>query len=61
MANFEFKYRRYTVMAKRKNTDEPWTDWTNADDYESAVKHANRVEELGYSSKIIDRGEKPNE
>lgn len=45
----------------RKNTDEKWTDWTLVDDYESAEKHAARIEALGYEAKIIDRGENPNE
>ena len=53
--------KRYSVQAKRKNTNEKWTDWAAADDYESAVRHANRAKELGYSSRIIDRGENPNE
>lgn len=55
------KPKRYSVQAKRKNTNEAWTDWTSVDDYDAALKHANRVEELGYSAQIIDRGETPNE
>lgn len=53
--------KRYSVQAKRKNTDEKWTDWTAADDYEAAEKHAARIEALGYDAQIIDRGETPNE
>lgn len=58
---FNCEYKRYCVQAKRKNTDEKWTDWTLVDDYESAEKHAARIEALGYEAKIIDRGENPNE
>lgn len=58
---FDCHYKRYNVRAKRKNTDEKWTDWTLVDDYESAEKHAARIEALGYEAKIIDRGETQNE
>lgn len=58
---FDFHEKRYCVQAKRKNTDEKWTDWTLVDDYESAEKHAARIEALGYDAQIIDRGENPNE
>lgn len=53
--------KRYLVQAKRKNSKEPWTDWTTVDDYDRAVEHAKRVEELGYCSKITYKGENPNE
>lgn len=49
--------KRYSVQAKRKNTKEKWSDWTRVDTYEDAVKHSEYVENLGYCSKIIDRGE----
>ncbi len=58
---FDCHEKRYSVQAKRKNTNEKWTDWTLVDDYDAAVKHAARVEALGYDAQIIDRGEKPNE
>lgn len=57
MKHFEYKHKRFTVQAKRKN-EKKWTEWTIVDDYESASKHAKRVEEIGYDAKIIDKGER---
>lgn len=51
----KFSRKRYTVLAKRKNTDEPWSDWTDTDNYQRAVHHACRAEEAGYCAKIIVR------
>lgn len=48
--------REYKVQAKRKDTDEQWTEWSIVDDYDEAVKHAKRAEELGYCSRIVERG-----
>lgn len=58
---FSCHYKRYSVQAKRKNTNEAWTDWTIVDDYDAAVKHAARIEALGYDAQIIDRGETSDE
>lgn len=58
---FERTPKRYQVQAKRKNTNEAWTDWTLVDDYDAAVKHAARIEALGYDAQIIDRGETSDE
>lgn len=55
-----YKYKRYAIQAKRKGTKGKWTEWTLADDYDDAVKHRNRAEELGYCARIIDKGEKEN-
>ena len=51
----KFRRKKYTVQAKRKNTDEPWTDWTDTNDYQQAVAHARRVEEAGYLANIFVR------
>ena len=45
--------KRYSIQAKRKNTKERWSEWTNVNDYEDAVRHARHVEELGYAAKIV--------
>ena len=45
-------------MAKRKHTNEPWSDWTMVDDYDEAVKTYERIKELGFDAKMIDRREK---
>lgn len=61
MGNFDRCRERYVVQAKRKETNEKWTEWTRVDTPEAAAKHAARVTELGYSSRIIDKGETPND
>jgi hypothetical protein len=61
MKRFEYRHKRYTVHAKRKNRDEKWSEWTTVDAYEDAVRHAAHVEELGFESKIVDKGENLNE
>lgn len=51
----KFRRKRYTVQAKRRNTDEPWTDWVDTNNYQQAVNHACHVEELGYLATIVVR------
>ena len=46
------KEKRYRVKAKRKETKEPWSTWTEVDNYRLAEQHAEHVQEVGYSSKI---------
>lgn len=53
----KFESKRYTVQAKRRNTHEPWSEWTNIDNYRDAVNHACHVEELGYAAKIVVKDE----
>ena len=43
---------RYKVLARR-NRNEPWTAWTDANNYQRAKEHASKVEGLGYLAKII--------
>jgi hypothetical protein len=50
------KRRRYKVEAKRE-TDKKWSTWTVTDNYEDAEYHSKHVKEVGYLSRIIDRGE----
>lgn len=57
MKKFEYKHKRFDVRAKRKH-EQKWTEWTVVDNYEDAVKHAKRVEEVGFEAKIIDKGER---
>lgn len=58
MKHFEYKHKRFKVQAKRKGTNEKWTEWTIVDEYETASKHAKRAEEAGYDAKIVDKGER---
>lgn len=44
--------KRYNIQAKRKNTDEPWSEWTSANHYCDAERHAVRVQRLGYDARI---------
>ena len=57
----EYELKRYLVRAKRKNTSEPWSNWTDVDTIEEAQMHAKHIEELGFLSKIVDREGKRNE
>jgi hypothetical protein len=56
----QVEIKRYNVQAKRKDTDEPWTDWTSVNDYQDALKHARYAKKVGYLSRIIDREETDN-
>lgn len=49
--------KKYIVQAKRRGKKEEWTEWTNVDDYEEAVKHAKRAEQAGYDTRIVKRSE----
>ena len=49
----KFERKRYEIKAKRKDRVEPWSAWTEADNYNRAVHHSVHVEELGYRSKIV--------
>lgn len=44
--------KRYCIKAKRKDVREPWSTWTEVDNYRLAEQHAEHVQEVGYSSKI---------
>lgn len=46
------KEKRYCVKARRKGVREPWSTWTEVDNYRLAEQHAEHVQEVGYSSKI---------
>lgn len=48
-----FKRTRYSVQAKRKGTDEKWTEWTAVNDYYQAVKHSVHVANLGFDSNLV--------
>ena len=49
----KFVPKRYTVQAKRRNTTETWSEWTNVNNYRDAANHACKVEELGYAANIL--------
>ena len=44
--------KRYHVMAKRRNKDQPWSEWTLVNNYNRAEEHARYVEEVGYAANI---------
>ena len=46
------RIKRYSIMAKRRDTNEEWTDWTEADTYEKAEEHARYCESVGYAAKV---------
>ena len=49
----KFQPKRYIVQAKRKNSNEKWSEWTNINNYREAVRHARHVDELGFDAKIV--------
>ena len=48
-----YENKRYDVQAKRRGTDEKWTEWTKVDNYQKAVNHACHAEEVGYLAKVV--------
>ncbi len=50
--NKHFKQTRYVVQAKRRNSNEEWSEWTSLNNYREAVRHACHAEELGYAANI---------
>jgi hypothetical protein len=49
----KFGRKRYIVQAKRRDTNEKWSDWTDTNNYRQAVNQARHVEEVGYLAKIV--------
>ena len=52
----EYDRKRFHVLARRMFSKEPWTEWTQVNDYDVAIKHAKRVEAVGFEAKIADKG-----
>ena len=57
MCEYVHWLKRFVIQAKRKDTAEEWTEWTNVDEYDEALIHAQRAREAGYLARIIDTGE----
>ena len=55
MSSKYFKAPRYVIKAKRRNENEPWSEWTAVDNYYRAMHHLVHVENVGYESKMIIR------
>lgn len=53
MENKYFKPVRYSIKAKRRNENEPWTDWTAVDNYYRAMHHLVKCEYAGYDAKMV--------
>lgn len=49
----KFGRKRYIVQAKRRDTNEKWSDWTDTNNYQRAIHHACHIEEVGYLTKIV--------
>lgn len=46
--------KRYTIQAKRKGTNEKWSEWTNENYYDAAIKHVSHIEDdLGQCGRIV--------
>ena len=48
--------KQYIILAKREEDDD-WSMWAEADDYDRATHHFNYCQGLGYISKIIKGNE----
>jgi hypothetical protein len=44
---------RYYIQAKRKGSDEKWSEWTEINDYQEAIYQVEWVCEVGYDSKLV--------
>lgn len=44
--------QRYNIVAKRRNRDEEFTEWTCADNWDKALYHKGYAEKVGYDAKI---------
>lgn len=51
-----YESKRFRVLARRMFSREPWTEWTQVNNYDDAVMHAKRGEAVGFEAKISDRG-----
>lgn len=49
--------KRYDIKAKRKDRNEDWTEWTQANNYSDAIRHVVHVEELGFKAKVVPNKE----
>lgn len=52
MKRYAVKTKRYAVKAKRKKFKQPWSDWTESNNWNRTTEIARHIEELGYSSVI---------
>ena len=48
-----FKPTRYQIQAKRRGENEPWSNWTDVDNYYRAMHHLVHVENVGYDAKLV--------
>lgn len=53
MENKYFKPTRYAVKAKRRGTNEPWSAWTDVDNYYRAMHHTVKCESVGYDAEMV--------
>jgi hypothetical protein len=49
-------YKRYFVYAKRKG--EKWSDWSQSNRLEDAIKQSDAIKQFGWFSRIWDRERK---
>lgn len=51
--NTRYQYKRYSIMARRTETDE-WSCWTEVDELDRALHHLENAKSLGYLAKIVE-------
>jgi hypothetical protein len=52
-----YDYKRFSVLARRRSTRGAWSNWTEVNNFDDAVKQAKKAEAAGYEAKIVDKGE----
>ena len=50
----KFNCRRYHIYAKR-DTKDNWSEWTQVNDFDRVVYHANLIEEQGFLTRVYDK------
>ena len=54
-ANTPAQERRYQIQVKRKPDDSYWSDWTSTDDYSSALRQLEKIKEIGFCGRVVDK------
>lgn len=44
---------KYYIQAKRKGTNEEWSEWTGAENYQRALEHVEYARKVGYDSRLV--------
>lgn len=53
--NTPFPDKQYHIKVKRNPNDSVWSDWTITDDYYEALRQLEKIKEIGFCGKIVDK------